>query len=85
MNPKVLQDLAKLTAGEAYRARTLDELPGIWRKIAGGIRNQYTIGYISKNRSHDGTFRSVKVVAAGKDGKPLRVRARKGYNAPSTN
>ena len=84
-NPKVLQDLAKLTAGEAYRAKTLDDLAGIWRKIAGGIRNQYTIGYISKNRSHDGTFRSVKVAATGKDGKPLRVRARKGYIAPSTN
>jgi Ca-activated chloride channel family protein len=84
-NPKVLRDLAQLTAGEAYRAKTLDELPGIWRKIAGGIRNQYTIGYISKNRVHDGTFRSVKVAAAGKDGKPLRVRARKGYFASGPN
>lgn len=80
-NPKALQDLAKLTAGEAYRAKSLDELPGIWRKIAGGIRDQYTIGYIPKNRTHDGAFRSVKVIATGKDGKPLRVRARKGYIA----
>jgi len=83
-NPKLLQDLAKLTAGEAYRARSLDELPGIWHSIAGGIRDQYTIGYISKNRTHDGAFRSVKVLATGKDGKPLRVRARKGYLAPTT-
>jgi Ca-activated chloride channel family protein len=81
-NPKVLQDLAKLTAGEAYRAKSLDELPGIWHKIAGGIRDQYTIGYISKNPTHDGAFRSVKVIATGNDGKPLRVRARKGYIAP---
>ncbi len=82
-NPKTLQDLAKLTAGEAYRAKSLDELPGIWRKIAGGIRDQYTIGYVSKNRTQDGVFRSVKVVATSKDGKPLRVRSRKGYFAPS--
>lgn len=82
-NPKVLEDLAKLTAGEAYRAKSLDELSGIWRKIAGGIRDQYTIGYISKNRAHDGTFRNVKVIATGKDGKELRVRARKGYVAGS--
>jgi len=81
-NPKTLQDLAKLTAGEAYRAKSLDELPGIWRKIAGGIRDQYTIGYVSKNRTHDGAFRSVKVVATPRDGKPLRVRSRKGYFAP---
>ena len=82
-NPKALQDLAKLTAGESYRAKSLDELPGIWRKIAGGIRDQYTIGYISKNRAHDGTFRTVKVLATGTDAKPLRVRARKGYFARS--
>jgi Ca-activated chloride channel homolog len=82
-NPQVLQELAKLTGGEAYRPKTLDDLPDVWRKIAGGIRSQYTIGYISKNRAHDGAFRSVKVAATGKDGKPLRVRARKGYIAPS--
>jgi Ca-activated chloride channel family protein len=83
-NPKVLQELAKLSGGEAYRPKTLDELPDVWRKIAGGIRNQYTIGYMSKNRTHDGLFRNVKVVVTGKDGRPLRVRARKGYVAPST-
>jgi VWFA-related protein len=83
-NPRVLEDLAKLTAGESYRAKSLDELAGIWRKIAGGIRDQYTIGYISKNRAHDGTFRNVKVIATGKDGKELRVRARKGYVSPGS-
>jgi Ca-activated chloride channel homolog len=66
-----------------YRLKTLDELQDVWRKIAGGIRSQYTIGYVPKNRTHDGAFRSVKVIATGKDGKPLRVRARKGYIAPS--
>jgi Ca-activated chloride channel homolog len=81
-NPKTLQDLARLTAGDSYRAKTLDELPGIWLKIAGGIRDQYTIGYMSRNAAHDGAFRSVKVIANGKDGKPLRVRSRKGYIAP---
>lgn len=81
-NPKALQELAKITAGEAYRAKTVEELPNIWRKIAGGIRSQYTIGYVSTNRSHDETFRNVKVIATDKDGKPLHVRARKGYIAP---
>ena len=83
-NPKVLEDLAKLTAGESYRVKSLDELSGIWQKIAGGIRDQYTIGYLTKNRAHDGTFRNVKVIATGKDGKALHVRARKGYIAPSS-
>jgi Ca-activated chloride channel homolog len=81
-NPKALQDLAKLTAGESYRAKSLDELPAIWQKIAGGIRDQYTIGYMSKNQTHDGAFRNVKVLANGQDGKPLSVHARKGYITP---
>jgi Ca-activated chloride channel family protein len=84
-NPKVLEDLARLTAGESYRVKVLDELPGIWQKIAGGIRDQYTIGYMSKNRAHDGAFRNVQVIATGKDGKALRVRSRKGYIAASSN
>jgi Ca-activated chloride channel family protein len=83
-NPKALQDLARLTAGEAYRAKSLEELRGIWLKIANGIRDQYTIGYVSKNRAHDGAFRNVKVSAIGKDGKPLRVHARNGYIAPNS-
>jgi VWFA-related protein len=81
-NPKLLEQLAKLTNGEAYRVKTLAELPDIWRKVAGGIRSQYTIGYVSKNRDRDAAFRAVKITAIGKDGKPLRVRARKGYRAP---
>jgi Ca-activated chloride channel family protein len=83
-NPKVLQQLGKLTAGETYRLKSLDELSGIWQKIAGGIRSQYTIGYISRNRARDGAFRNVKVAATGKDGKPLRVLSRKGYFAPAS-
>jgi VWFA-related protein len=83
-NPKVLQDLAKLSGGEAYRPKSLEDLPDVWRKIARGIRNQYTIAYVSKNQTHDGRFRNVKVLATGKDGKPLRVRARKGYVAANT-
>ena len=81
-NPKVLDQLAKLTNGEAYRVKTAAELPDVWRKIAGGIRNQYTIGYVSKNAMRDGGFRPVQILASGSDGKPLRVRARKGYRAP---
>ena len=80
-NPKVLQQLAKLTNGEAYQVKTAAELPDVWRKIAGGIRSQYTIGYVSKNGNHDGVFRPVQIFASGSDGKALRVRARKGYRA----
>ncbi len=84
-NPNVLRQIAKLTGGQAYLPEGLDDLQEIWLKIADGIRNQYTIGYFSTNVKHDGTFREVKVSVAGKDGKPLRVRSRRGYISPTGN
>ena len=50
------------------------------RDIAGGIRNQYTIGYFSSNSSRDGGFRKVKIVASN-GGRTLRVTTREGYVA----
>jgi Ca-activated chloride channel homolog len=82
-NPKVLRQIARLTDGEAYLPERLDEVHEIWRRIAASIRTQYTIGYVPANSKHDGTFRTVRVSASGPDGKPLRVRARRGYVAPA--
>jgi VWFA-related protein len=81
-NPKVLRQLAKVSGGEAYILRNPEELKEIWQRVAGGIRTQYTIGYVSTNPVHDGSFRDVKVSVVDKDGKPLQVRTRKGYVAP---
>jgi len=81
-NPKVLQQLATLSGGQSFLPKTLEELPNIWLKIAGGIRDQYTIGYFSTNLKHDGAFRNVRIVATDPNGKSLRVRARRGYAAP---
>jgi hypothetical protein len=54
----------------------------MWRDIAGGIRSQYTIGYASSNRSRNGAFRKVNIVAS-RDGRNLRVITRTGFVAPS--
>jgi len=80
-NPKVLRQLAKLTGGEAYIPRKVTQLDNVWRRIAGGIRNQYTIGYVSTNPARDGKFRNVKVSVTDKNGKHLEVRTRTGYLA----
>jgi Ca-activated chloride channel homolog len=81
-NPKVLRQIAKVTGGEAYLLHNPAELEKIWQRIAGGIRTQYTIGYVSSNPVRDGTFRDVKAVVVDHNGKPLEVRMRKGYLAP---
>jgi VWFA-related protein len=81
-NPKVLHQLAKLTGGESYTPRGEYELSEIWHRIAGGIRSQYTLGYVSTNPARDGTFRNVKISVSDKRGKPLEVRTRSGYLVP---
>ena len=80
-NPDVLKKVAKQGGGEAYFPKSGSELSRVWERIAGGIRSQYTLGFTSKNPSADGTYRRVRVKAAGKDGKALRIRTREGYRA----
>ncbi len=60
--------------------RTSSELDGIWRKIAGGIRDQYSIGYFSKNRSHDGAFRPSKCSRQARMAKPCRYAPAKAMS-----
>jgi len=82
-NPKVIKDLAKLTGGESFVPQSVKQLGKIWERIAGGIRSQYTLGYVSTNGLRDGKFRQVKVSALNAAGKPLQVRTRTGYLAGS--
>jgi VWFA-related protein len=82
-DPGVLKKIAKATGGEAYFPSSLAELHAVWPRIAGAIRGQYTIGYVSGNLARDGAFRKVKIVAKNKRGKMLDVRTRPGYIAGS--
>jgi len=80
-NPGVLKKIAKVTGGEAYFPTSSADLQVIWRRIAGSIRAQYTIAYMSTNAERDGSYRNVKITASGKRGKALEVRSRPGYFA----
>lgn len=80
-NPAVLKKIARVTGGEAYFPTTSSELPDIWRRIAGSIRAQYTLGYVSTNLARDGSYRAVKITATGKRNRALEVRSRTGYSA----
>jgi Ca-activated chloride channel homolog len=79
-NPSALKKIAKVTGGEAYFPNTLANLHAVWPRIAGAIRGQYTIGYVSTNPVRDGRFRKVRITAAPR-GKLLDVRTRSGYVA----
>ena len=82
-NPGVLRKIAEVSGGRAYFPNSVADLDKIWLEIAGGIRSQYTIGYTSGNRSRDGAFRKVKIVASRDGGRTLRVTTRDGFVAPS--
>ena len=84
-NPGVLKRIAKVTGGESYFPSSPADLPDIWRRIAGSIRAQYTLGYISTNPARDGSYRNVKVTATGKRNKSFEVRSRPGYFAAKEN
>jgi Ca-activated chloride channel homolog len=81
-NSSVLKRIAKLSGGRAYFPSSLKDLNGVWRDIAGEIRNQYTIGYHSSNLNHDGKYRHVRI-SAKRGGRNLRVITREGYFAPA--
>jgi VWFA-related protein len=82
-NPRVLQELAKDTGGEAFLPQSSKDMTAICERIAHDIRNQYTLAYVPTNRKQDGSYRAVRVKASAPDRGRLSVRTRTGYFAPS--
>lgn len=73
----VLQQMAETTGGQAFFPQSVKDLDGVYAKVLGQIRAQYTIGYTSTNDRTDGAWRRVEVKIVGQD--TYRVRGRKGY------
>jgi Ca-activated chloride channel family protein len=78
-----LANIAEATGGTAFFPFSVKDLDRIYEQVLGEVRAQYTIGYVSTNEKSDGAWRKVKVKITRADTKNLRVRARKGYYAPS--
>jgi Ca-activated chloride channel homolog len=78
---RVLQQIAEVTGGEAFFPTAVKELDAVYDKVVAQIRAQYTVGYLSTNEKADGAWRKVEIKVVRKDGRDVRVRARKGYFA----
>jgi Ca-activated chloride channel family protein len=78
-----LADIAEATGGKAFFPIGVKDLDRIYEQVLGEVRAQYTIGYVSSNEKSDGAWRKVDIKITRADGKSLKVRARKGYYAPS--
>ena len=82
--PGLLSELASMTGGRHFPVENLNDLPDIAAKIGIELRNQYVLGYVSKNLSRDGKYRRVTVQLNQPRGlPPLRALYRQGYYAPS--
>jgi VWFA-related protein len=73
-----------MTGGRHLPVDNLNDLPDIAAKIGIELRNQYVLGYISKNQQRDGKYRKVTVKLNQPRGlPPLRALHRQGYYAPT--
>ncbi len=82
--PGLLSELASMTGGRHFPVENPNDLPDIAAKIGIELRNQYVLGYTSKNLSRDGKYRRVTVKLNQPRGlPPLKALYRQGYYAPS--
>lgn len=75
---RAIDALTKASGGASYYPNDLVEVESLAEQVAHDIRSQYVIGYSPTNPNLDGSFRTIKVVAAG--GR-YSVRTRTGYYA----
>lgn len=80
-SPNVLKRLAQATGGDAFFPGQPNDVVLVCERIARDLRNQYTLGYVSNNTSHPGTYRVIRVVAKANGNAKLFVRTRSGYIA----
>jgi len=77
-----LRRISKESGGEAYFPANITDIHGIVSEIASELRNQYSIGYFSKNDKRDGSWRRVVVKLDTDAVEAPQIRHRLGYYAP---
>lgn len=77
-----LDDLAHQTGGRTYYPNGGEGIQAAAVETARQIRNQYTLAYEPTNQALDGSYRMIRVVAAGSE--RLVVQTRAGYLASAS-
>jgi len=83
-NANVLRRLARVTGGEAFFPKQLNEVVSICDHIARDIRNQYTVGYVSSKVERPGVYRPIRVIVRAAGQGKLVVRTKSGYISDDT-
>ena len=75
----LLRKLAEETGGRAWFPRDARHLAQVYEMTAADVQHRYLLTYTPTNQQRDGSWRSIDVRV---DRPGLRVRARRGYEAP---
>jgi Ca-activated chloride channel family protein len=78
---KVLERIAEATGGRAFFPFQIRDVANAFAEIQNELRSQYAISYKPADFKSDGHYRTIEIVA--NDRKNFRVRARRGYYAPT--
>jgi len=73
-----MRTFASETGGQAFFPRFQGEYGGIFQQIHESLRNQYVLTYTPSNKTHDGTYRKIKVQLVDHDGNPIALKDEKG-------
>src|SRR5439155_27271748 len=74
-----LRRLAKETGGEYRRARDASELHILYQRLAEELQSTYTVTYLSRRSSHDGTARGIDIGVV-RGGVRISTGGRTDYN-----
>ena len=77
---KVLRRFAEETGGQPFFPFEARDLAANFQEISRQLRSQYSLAYVSSNKSHDGTFRAITLQTVERG---LKIQAKDGYFAPS--
>ena len=84
LGPALLSEITEITGGRSFSIDNPNDLADIATKIGIELRNQYVLGYLPKNATHDGKWHKIRVKLLPPRGLPqLIVRAKQGYYAPA--
>lgn len=78
---KVLERLADATGGRSFFPFKIQDVSNAFSEIQDELRSQYLLAYKPADLKPDGRYRAIDILA--ENHKSLRVRARKGYFAPT--
>ncbi|HXI94462.1 MAG TPA: VWA domain-containing protein [Blastocatellia bacterium] len=73
---KQLRSLAEASGGRFYHANRIEDLKGVFERVAAELRTVYSMAYTPTNLNYDGRFRKIRVQVNRSD---VLVRTRPGY------